>query len=170
MPIPDLAPLVAKRNAEDARRARWLIALGVPFGRVAMFFLATALGSGFHGMPLMADVTDPENLAALERAQRTGCANVVLAGPRHVRKGIELLLLIRRRRGAPPGASAFAAWLAEAGPTPEAALHAFLNERPELAPGFLLASELGLLSVRRTEQGRVYSRRPRIESDTPGPR
>ena len=224
----DIHRRIDERNAEDSRRARLLIGLGIPSGVAGTFFLAAALGgllwvapvglsaapafglaavivdvwrhpsehwapvrfylksgevsgaefmpaalgTGFHGMPLMANVTDPDNLAALERAQRVGCANVVLGGPRNVRKGIDLRLRIRRRRDAKVRASAvaFATWLAGEGPLSEAALEFHMKERPDRVTGFLLVSDLGLLSVKRTGAGKLYAWRPRIESDTPPPR
>ncbi len=108
-------------------------------------------GDGWSaGMPLMASVSDPGNLAERGRVISSGCANVALGGPRNVRKGFELLRLAKARQAAAPAARKFLVWLRDRSPLPETELptDAFLRR------GFLLARELGLLAVRSSPEGR----------------
>lgn len=107
----------------------------------------------FAGMPAMASVTDPSNLAARGRAISSGFANVVLGGPRNIRKALEKLALIRRRSRPPvvDAADAFVDWLGKNGPADDPAVREILGERPEWRSGLLLAGELGLLSTRKAD-------------------
>jgi hypothetical protein len=109
----------------------------------------------FAGMPLMASVSDPGNLAERGRELSSGCANVALAGPRNVRRGVELLRLIRARAASEPSARLFLDWLRERAPAKEADVAEAFAKTPPLYRGFLLAREVGLVAIRSTPEGRL---------------
>jgi len=108
----------------------------------------------FAGMPLMASVTDPGNLAERGRELTSGAANVILSGPRNIRAGVELLRLSKARRSAMPAARDFVAWLAERGPSAERDVEEALEREPGWTLGFALARELGAVAIRRGPEGR----------------
>jgi hypothetical protein len=114
-------------------------------------------------MPLMASVTDPGNLAEHGRVLSGGCANLVLGGPRNIRRGLELLRLVRARgsAGGPEAAVRFLGWPGPRGAVPEVEVARALQEDSVLGRGFLLCRELGLLASRKTDAGKTFEvRRP----------
>ncbi len=117
---------------------------------------ALTIGEGWAaGVPAMASVTDPHNWVTRGGQIANGCSNLVLGGPRNIRRGIERLRLVRRR-SLPANVNAaaeFLAWLSEHAPVGETELAEALRRRPVLAPGYALAGELGFLA-RKTVDGR----------------
>ena len=109
----------------------------------------------FAGMPLMASVSDPGNLAEHGRQLSAGCANVALGGTRNIRKGVEMLRMSKARAASAPAARLFLAWLGERGPTKEADVAEAFANQPDLHRGFQLARELGLVAIRPTPEGRL---------------
>lgn len=105
----------------------------------------------FAGMPLMAAVSDPANLAAQGGMIASGCANVILGGPRNIRKGMEQLRSVRAKEepAVESAAVRFLAWLKEHEPVTEQDVLALVAKDPSLRKGFALAGELRFLSRRR---------------------
>ncbi len=86
--------------------------------------LAGVVPTGFGGMPLMAGVTDPGNLAAQGGMLVSGCTNLILGGPRSIRRGITQLALARLRTDPRVlgEAESLVAWVARNGPVEQKAL------------------------------------------------
>jgi hypothetical protein len=105
----------------------------------------------FAGMPLMASVSDPANLAAHGERVLQGCSNVLLGGPRNIRKGIELLRAVEARADARNESAGvrFLAWLKKEQPVTEEEVAAVVQKDPSLRQGFGLAHELGFLKRRK---------------------
>jgi len=112
-----------------------------------------AVDAFFAGMPMMAAVSDPANLAAQGGALLQGCTNLILGGPRNIRKGLELLREVEAKSDSAVESAAvrFLAWLKKAQPVTEEEVAEQVAKDPSLKPGFALASELGFL--RRRKEG-----------------
>jgi hypothetical protein len=100
------------------------------------------------GIPLMASVTDPGNLAEHGRMMSSGCANLALGGPRNLRKGVELLRLARAREAAAPAVRALLGWLGERKDPSEADLAQALAQNELLRRGWHVARDAGLVALR----------------------
>jgi hypothetical protein len=118
----------------------------------------TAFGAGlfaadglFAGMPLMANVSDPANLAGQSERVLAGCSNVVLGGPRNIRKGLEQLRAARAREDSKlvSAASLFLDWVKRKGAVTEEEVAAIVAKEAAWRRGFSLASELGFLTRRK---------------------
>lgn len=105
----------------------------------------------FAGMPLMANVSDPANLAAHGEKVSAGCVNVLLGGPRNIRKGLEQLKAAKARENAKvvTSASLFLDWLKRKGSVTEEEVAGIVAKEPAWRRGFSLASELGFLTRRK---------------------
>lgn len=103
------------------------------------------------GMPLMASVSDPANLAAHGEKVLGGCANVILGGPRNIRAGIEQLRAVRAKSDPRVESAAvrFLAWLKEKQPVTEEEVAETLRKDPSLARGVALAHELRFITRRK---------------------
>lgn len=114
--------------------------------------------SPLAGMPRMASVSDPGNVAMQFQVMANGCSNVALGGPRNIREGIERLLLARRRTtpAVLASAAAFLEWLEREGEAGEARIAEMLAGRSDLGAGYALARELALIRLMRTEKGEVF--------------
>lgn len=112
--------------------------------------------AGFAGMPLMADLSDPSTLEARGEQVVGGFTNAILAGPRNIRKGVELLKLMRARRASLDAAVVVDAWMAGMGRVAEREIEDWLTTKPELARGFLLLNEIGWFVRKRTGEGRFF--------------
>ena len=98
------------------------------------------------GMPLMANVTDPANLAEHTRAQASGIASLLLGGARLLLAGRRRLARIAERSSAASIAALerFATALGTDGLTSDE-IEARAGTDPALAAGFALARELKLI-------------------------
>jgi len=107
----------------------------------------------FAGMPLMASVSDPANLVEHGAAILRGCSNVLLGGPRNIRKGLELRRATDAREDQKVESAAvrFLAWLKAEEPVTEEEVAELVKKDPSLRQGFTLAHELGFL--RRRKEG-----------------
>jgi hypothetical protein len=105
----------------------------------------------FAGMPLMASVSDPGNLAEHGSMLLRGCSNFLLGGPRNIRKGIELLRAADARAESKVESAAirFLAWLKEEEPVTEEEVADRIKKDPSLKQGFTLSHELGFLRRRK---------------------
>lgn len=142
-----------RNPSEFWHRARYFVP-GVGPGDRALI----ARDGPFAGMPLMAPM-DPTNLAEHGRTVSSGCANVVLGGPRNIRRGIEQLRLVRARTAGVPALRSFLKWLHDRGSLAEAELAAAVEEDADRRLGFLLAREIGLLTFSPSADGRRISLR-----------
>lgn len=88
-----------------------------------------------------------------------GCVNVVLGGPRNVRKGVDKLLLVRGRSACVVETLEFTGWLANRGAVPEGKLEGELAEHPRLRAGRVVAADLDLLVWKPGEEGKEVSLR-----------
>ena len=107
----------------------------------------------FAGMPVMTTVDDAANLAVQGEVMLRGCSNVILAGPRNIRKGIEQLRAVEAKSDERVESAAvrFLAWLKKEQPVTEEEVAALVGKDASLRQGFSLASELGFL--RRRKEG-----------------
>ncbi len=114
----------------------------------ATLFLADGM---FAGMPLMANVSDPANLAAHGERVAAGCVNVLLGGPRNIRRGLEQLKAAKARADAKvvSSASLFLDWLKRKGAVTEEEVAAIVAKETAWRKGFALAGELGFLARRK---------------------
>jgi len=114
-------------------------------------------GGAFDGMPLMTNMSDPGNWAERGKVISSGCSNIVLAGPRHIRKGLGKLLLAKRRSDPRilEGVVAFVGWLAESGSVVPDEADAILAANSRWKPGAQLASGIGLICSVRDVDGRT---------------
>ena len=125
--------------------------------KVARYYQAGTIDSplvadgAFAGMPLMASISDPANLIEHGSMLSQGCANVILGGPRNIRKGIEQLRAAERRSDPQVESAAvrFLAWLKEKQPVTEEEVAEAVRKDPSLQKGFALAHELGFLRRRK---------------------
>lgn len=132
-----------RHPSEHWYRARFYLADGTVAGDEA----ATIADGWAAGMPAMASATDPHNWAARGAQLANGCSNLVLGGFRNIRKGVERLVLARRR-SRPENVNAaneFLGWLSEHAPVDPRDLEAHLTRRPVLVAGYALAVELGFI-------------------------
>ena len=86
--------------------------------------LAGFVPTGLGGMPLNASVSDPQNLAAHGGMLTSACANIVLGGPRQIRRGMTKLALARLRSDSRVlgESEMLLAWVAKEGPVEQSAL------------------------------------------------
>ena len=105
----------------------------------------------FAGMPLMANVSDPSNLVSHGERMLSGCANVVLGGPRNIRKGLEQIQAAKAREDAKvvSATSLFLDWLQRKGAVTEEEVAAIVAKETGWNKGFALAGELGFLTRRK---------------------
>lgn len=108
--------------------------------------LAGIVPTGFGGMPLTASVTDPGNLVAQGGMLVSGCTNLILGGPRSIRRGITQLSLARLRTDPRVlgEAESLVAWVARNGPVEQNALAEEAARRRWLA-GLALVMDLNAL-------------------------
>ena len=125
----------------------------------ASFLVADGM---FAGMPLMATVSDPANLAAHGEKVLSGCSNLVLGGPRNIRKGLEQLKAAKAREDAKvvSSASLFLDWLKRKGSVTEEEVAGIVAREPAWCRGFSLASELGFLTRRKDGPQRLLELKP----------
>jgi hypothetical protein len=107
----------------------------------------------FAGMPLMASVSDPGDLAEHGPVLLRGCTHILFGGSRNIRTGIELLRATEARGDTKVESAAvrFLAWLKDEEPVTEEEVADQMKKDPSLRQGFTLAHELGLL--RRRKEG-----------------
>ncbi len=105
----------------------------------------------FAGMPLMANVSDPANLVSHGERMLSGCASVILGGPRNIRKGLEQMKAAKSREDAKvvTAASLFLDWLQRKGSVTEEEVTSIVAKEPAWKKGFALAGELGFLTRRK---------------------
>lgn len=134
----------------------------------ATLFVADGM---FAGMPLMANVTDPANLAAHGDKVAAGCVNVLLGGPRNIRKGLEQLKTAKAREDAKiiSSASMFLDWLQRKGSVTEEEVAAIVAKEAAWKMGFALASELGFLTRRKEGPQRLLELKGTGSSSSTGP-
>lgn len=143
---------VWRHPSEHWHRGQYYLVDGRPAGPEA----PRAASGMFAGVPLMASVTDPRNWDEHGERVSAGCSTLALGGARNIRKGVELLTVVRRRSRPDllGGAAEAGEWLADHGPLAE-------EEIPtHLSIGFALADDLGRIG-RRVEEGRklVHAKR-----------
>ncbi len=134
---------------EQWKVARYRLSDGSTSGPSMNTVWLAALGLGpaaFSGMPLTANVSDPENLAEHGGMMTSGCATVVLGGPRQVRRGLSRLALARLRTDSRVlgEAGALLTWVRATGPV-EQGLLAAEAARQRWLGGLALVMELGAL-------------------------
>lgn len=114
----------------------------------------------FSGMPLMTNMSDPHNLAERGRVLSNGFANLILGGPRSIRKGMAILRWnsVRSRPRTVQAAERFMAWLGSRVVT-EPEIKARLEAHPDEAEGLALAREVEVLTRRRIQEEFHYQRR-----------
>ena len=156
-----------KHPSEHWRAARYYLGGTIDAGSEVP--LAGVARDGiFAGMPLMASVSDTANLTEHGAMMLRGCSNILLGGPRNIRRGIELLKAAEAR-GDPKVESAavrFLAWLKGAQPVTEGEVAERVQKDPTLRPGFTLAQELGFLRRRREgPQGLLEMKEPSMRED-----
>jgi hypothetical protein len=142
-----------KHPSEQWTIARYYLAGTInPQGDPKAVTLVAADGI-FAGMPMMASVSDPANLAEHGGMLLRGCSNVILGGPRNIRKGIEQLRAVQAKSDPKVESAAvrFLAWLKKEQPVTEEEVAGLVGKDPSLRQGFSLASELGFL--RRRKEG-----------------
>jgi hypothetical protein len=110
-------------------------------------------GPGFSGMPLMTNMSDPNNLAERGRAISSGFANLILGGPRSIARAMALRRQIadRSSRRSVSSAERFLVWLSGKGVVAEADVKAHLAANPDQAEGLRLARELEVVTRRRIQ-------------------
>lgn len=146
--------------------------------RAAQYYMGGTIDTGdqtlvaadglFAGMPLMATVSDPANLAEHGSMMVRGCSNLILGGPRNVRKGIELLKAVAAREDQKVESAAvrFLAWLKAEAPVTEEEVADRMKQDPSLRPGFTLAHELGFLRRRKDGPQRLLEmKEPSMRED-----
>lgn len=124
----------------------------------------------FAGMPLMASVSDPANLAEHGSAILRGCSNLLLGGPRNIRKGLELLRAVEAREDSRVESAAvrFLAWLKQEEPVTEEEVAERVGKDAILRQGFTLAHELGFLRRRKDGPQRLLEmKEPTAREDVP---
>ncbi|MBI2930776.1 MAG: hypothetical protein HYY16_03925 [Planctomycetes bacterium] len=143
--------------SEHYVRARYYLVGGGQKGHEFGTLQTERRKGAFSGMPLMTNMSDPENWAMRGKVAANGCANLVLGGPRNIRKGIELIILARRRARPENLSSAllFLKWLRERQPLAEKDVNAHLSNEPRHVPGFMVADELGLISRKWQGQEKI---------------
>ncbi len=124
--------------------------------KVATFYSGGVAETGyglFRGGTVGTTIHDVVDIATQGEVMARGCANVILAGPRNIRRGIELLRAVEAKSEPKVESAAvrFLAWLKQAQPQTEEEVTAQLTKDPSLCQGFALASELGF--VRRRQEG-----------------
>jgi hypothetical protein len=114
----------------------------------------------FSGMPLMTTMSDPHNLAERGRVLSNGFANLILGGPRSIRKGLAILRWNseRSRPRTIQSAERFMTWLGSR-VVPETEVKARLEAHPDEAEGLDLAREVEVLTRRRLPEEFHYQRR-----------
>lgn len=140
-----------RHPSEHWKVARYYLAGAIDTQSDPQAFTPVATEGAFAGMPLMASVSDPANLAAHGEMVLRGCSNVILGGPRNIRKGFEQLRAVQAKSDPRVESAAvrFLAWLKEEQPVTEEEVAAAVRKDPTLQKGFSLAAELGFLHRRK---------------------
>lgn len=150
-----------RHPSEHWKEARYYLTDGTVSGATFDGWFLEHQKGGFSGMPLMTNMSDPHNWAMRGSAIANGCGNLVLGGPRNIRKGIEALRLIRVRSNKKTidGAMELLSRIERAGSTEENELHETLAAEPRLRSGYLLADQLGFLARRLVDGKKIVSLR-----------
>ena len=150
-----------RHPSEHWVRTRYTLVGGGTSGPEFSAFTRNQAGGLFSGMPLMTNMSDPSNLGKRGMEIANGCGNVILGGPRNIRKGAELLLFVRARssRQSLDAAHQFLEWLANREPLPDRDMEKELGPHPILASGYFIADNLDFLVRRKENDGKVIDLR-----------
>lgn len=129
--------------------ARYRLVDGATSGPSLDSVALAAMGASpavFAGMPLNAAVNDPGNLAQHGGMLASGCANLILGGPRLIRRGLTQLTLARLRTDPRVlgEARSLLEWVAKNGPVEQGALAVEAARRNWVA-GLSLVMDLNAL-------------------------